>query len=198
MNWLDPIGASLSILSTYYFTQAKRTAWIIGVVAVILNGILYWQKGIYGYIVLESIYFISMIYGWYHWSNREPKKERPIRYLTFTQACLYTIFALIGIAIWAHCLQNWTDSDIPYWDATTTVLSLTAQWLLCIKIIHCWILWFFVDALVAIVQLYKGIPFHSAIHWLYLIMAVMGYYRWHKLYQQQLPSISFEKPAANF
>lgn len=189
MNWLDFVGASLSLISTYYFTQAKRLAWLVGLFAVTLNFMLYWQKGIYGHLLLEGIYFFSMVYGFYQWSmNVSNKPTRLIRYLSPKQIIYYILIAVFGIVCMAQTLSAFTDSTIPYWDATTTVLSLIAQWLLCMKIIHCWILWFIVDALVALLQLYKGIPFHSAVHWVYLIMAVMGYYRWRKLYAfQEMP-----------
>jgi nicotinamide mononucleotide transporter len=186
MNWLDPLGAGLSLICTYYFTNAKRMAWLIGMAAIILNSILYWQKGIYGHLLLESIYFITMIYGFMKWSNKKPEHSTAIRLLTLKEAAMLTIVAIVGVAVFAQILMHYTNSDIPYWDALTTTLSLIAQWMLCLKIIHCWIVWFIVDALVAALQLYKGIPFHSAIHFLYLGMAVMGYYRWHKLYKQKI------------
>jgi len=186
MNWLDFAGASLSLTSTYYFTQARRMAWLVGVFAIILNSILYWQKGIYGHLILEGIYFISMIYGWYQWSaGVSGKSSHLIRYLSIEQLGYYALLALVGILLTAQALSTLTDSTIPYWDATTTVLSLIAQWLLCKKVIHCWILWFVVDALVAILQLYKGLPFHSAVYWLYLFMAVVGYCRWRQLFTEQ-------------
>jgi nicotinamide mononucleotide transporter len=185
MNWLDPIGAGLSLICTYYFTSAKRVAWILGMCAILLNSILYWQKGIYGSLILESVYFLSMIYGWYQWSLKNNKTSAlSIRYLSFKQIAYICVVACMSILLLAKGLAL-TDSDIPYWDATTTVLSLIAQGLLCLKYIHCWILWFFVDALMASLQLYKGIPFHSAIHWSYLILAVLGYVRWRKIYQHE-------------
>ncbi len=191
MNWLDFTGASLSLISTYYFTQARRLAWLVGLFAITLNFILYWQKGIYGHLVLESMYFISMIYGWYQWSaGTTAKQSRLIRYLSWRHMGYYALLAICSILLMAKVLTVYTDSTIPYWDATTTILSLIAQWLLCIKIIHCWILWFVVDALVALLQLYKGLPFHSAVHWLYLIMAVVGYYRWRKLFTFQQAALN--------
>lgn len=183
MNWLDFIGAGLSLSCTYYFTQAKRFAWLIGIAATLLNGALYWQKGLYGAISLEIIYFFTMFVGWFHWSST--KKEKPIRHLSFNELITYIFIAVIGTFSVAFLLKNYANSDVPYWDAITTVLSLIAQWLLCLKVLHCWILWFIVDALIALLQFYKGIPFHSAMHWFYLFMAVMGYYRWKKLYHQQ-------------
>ncbi|MGE3317869.1 MAG: nicotinamide riboside transporter PnuC [Candidatus Berkiella sp.] len=197
MNWLDFTGASLSLISTYYFTQARRLAWLVGLFAIVLNSVLYWQKGIYGHLILESIYFISMIYGWYQWSvGLSNKPSLPIRYLSIEQFGYYVLLAVISIALTAQVLSTLTDSTIPYWDATTTVLSLIAQWLLCRKIIHCWILWFIVDALVALLQLYKGMPFHSAVHWLYLFMAVVGYYRWRQLFVQQNSSHDLHRKEA--
>lgn len=186
IHWLDPIGACLALLCTYQFAQAKRFAWILGLITIAINSVLYWQKGIYGHLLLEAIYCASMIYGWFHWSiPKENQKSRPIRYLILSEVLFYTALAIIGIGLLAQGLILYTDSDVPYWDATTTCLSLIAQWLLCRKVIHCWILWFVVDVMMACLQFYKGIPFHSAVHWLYLGMAVLGYYRWLSLYKAQ-------------
>lgn len=185
MNLLDPIGAGLSLICTYYFTKGQRIAWLLGIIAIIVNSILYWQKGIYGSLILEAVYFLSMIYGWFKWhSGNYPSKKLPIRYLSLKQIAYLCGIAVLGILLLANALAL-TDSDVPYWDAMTTTLSLIAQALLCLKIIHCWILWFVVDALVALLQLYKGIPFHSAIHWSYLILAVLGYFRWRKIYKTE-------------
>ncbi len=191
MNLLDPIGAGLSLICTYYFTSAKRVAWILGMCAIILNSILYWQKGIYGSLILETVYFLSMIYGWYQWSHHNNNSSFSIRYLSLKQVGFLVVIAVIGILLLGKGL-TFTDSTIPYWDACTTILSLIAQGLLCLKYIHCWILWFVVDALMASLQLYKGIPFHSAIHWSYLILAVMGYIRWRKIYKIENANIAYQ------
>lgn len=190
ISWLDPIGACLGLICTYYFTKANRFAWILGLITISINAVLYFQKGIYGRVGLEGLYFISMIYGLYHW-GRAPsqQKERPIRSLGLQESLGYSLLALTAIWGLATCLQHYTQSNVPYWDATTTILCLLAQWLLCRKVIESWILWFFVDAMVALLECYKGIPFHSAVHWLYLGMAVMGYIRWSKMFREQKPLI---------
>ncbi|MBS0290216.1 MAG: nicotinamide mononucleotide transporter [Proteobacteria bacterium] len=183
MNWLDPLGAGLSLVCTYHFTQAKRSAWLLGMLAIAVNSILYWQKGIYGALLLEGIYFVTMIYGWFQWmSSHTATKVRPIGYLTLKQTIILCFASIASIYIISYLLAL-AGSDIPYWDAITTTLSLLAQLLLCLKIIHCWILWFFVDALMALMQLYKGLPFHSALYWTYLALAVLGYLRWRQIAQ---------------
>ena len=150
----------------------------MGIVAITINAVLYWQKGIYGRVGLELLYFATMLYGLHHWGNAKTSSNTPlIRYLHYREIVLYALLAITSIWGLSEILQRFTDSTIPYWDASATILSLLAQWLLCRKIIHCWILWFVVDAMVALMQCYKGIPFHSAVHWMYLGMAVIGYCR---------------------
>lgn len=185
MNWLDFTGACLSLTCTYYFTTVKRAAWAIGAIAIILNSILYYQKGIYGSLFLEGVYFISMIWGWYEWGQKRHAKIRPVVFLKSKYLIGLSLIACVGIAFVSLLLKELTDSNVPYLDATITVLSLIAQGLLCLKVIHCWILWFIVDALVVGLHFYKGIPFHSALHCLYLIFAVVGFYRWHEIYKKQ-------------
>jgi nicotinamide mononucleotide transporter len=191
MNWLDLFGACLSLTCTYYFTTLKRAAWAIGALAIILNSILYYQKGIYGSLFLEAVYFISMIWGWYEWGKKRNADARPVIFLKSRHILFLSVLAVLGIAFVSFLLKAFTDSDVPYLDATITVLSLIAQGLLCIKVIHCWIVWFVVDALVAGLHIYKGIPFHSALHWLYLIFAVVGFCRWYQIYQKQDNQFTF-------
>ena len=121
-----------------------------------------------------------MFYGWIQWGSRSRRSALAIRSLSRGEGMFYGFISVIGILLLAKIL-TFTHSDIPYWDATTTILSLLAQWLLCLKIIHCWYLWFFVDAMVAGLQWYKGIPFHSAIHASYILLAILGYWRWRGL-----------------
>lgn len=188
MNWLDPIGASLSLLCTYYFTSARRFAWGLELLAITINAILYWQTALFGAVLKDGIYLVSILYGWYQWSIVGAQGSfRTIRYLTLKELLNFSTIAAIGIFILFQCLSHWTQSDVPLWDAVNTVLSLLAQYLLCIKVIECWILWFIVDISIALLQLYKQIPFHSAVHWLYLGLAVVGFIRWRKLYRQENP-----------
>jgi len=185
MNWLDLVGASLSLICTYYFTQAKRIAWIVGIAAISLNSVLYWEKGIYGHLILEAIYFGSMMIGWLQWSNtakHHPEQSFIVNHLSKRQYLYILVATGFAIGILSYFLKTYTQSDIPFWDASTTVLSLCAQILLCFKYLQCWVLWFIVDLLIAYLQLYKNIPFHSALHFVYLFLAVKGYLNWKKLY----------------
>ncbi len=193
ISLLDPIGAGCSILATYYFTQARSCAFPISLFAIGINSILYFQKGIYAHLGLEAIYVVSSVYGWYCWSTQTGVQLMPAtRFITrmpILTKIVFGVLAVISIPLLALGLQTCTDSDVPYWDATTTLLALLAQWMLCKKWIECWAIWFVVDALVAILHWAKGIPFHSVTHLFYLGMAVVGYLKWRKMMERDTSGI---------
>lgn len=174
----DLIGAVCSLLSTYYFIHMDNKAWGIGMIATCLNGGLYWYKGIYADMALESFYFFTMIYGWYQWQHNPRAHVSSLKQLNKTQALILTLSFSGGFALIYYILIHYTSSTVASLDAFTTTLSLVAQWLMCHKIIITWILWFITDAVYAWLYLSKNLPFHALLMLLYTGMAVIGYLSW--------------------
>jgi nicotinamide mononucleotide transporter len=168
--------------------RLNSKAWPIGIIAILLNGWLYWHKGIYADMVLEGIYFFSMGYGWYRWRGGvKNQKAEPLllNQLSSTQWALLTlILCVVFVGIYTS-LTLFTHSNVPLLDAVTTSLSLLAQWLMCHKIIVTWILWFITDALYALMYLNKNLPFHCGLMILYTGMAVSGYVMWVRTAQNK-------------
>lgn len=188
--FFDLIGALVSLISTYYFIHLNDKAWPIGMIATVVNGWLYWHKGIYADMILEFIYFLSMCYGWYKWRRNLADNITTDRFtlgylrpLQWISLCL--VLGLVFISI-HYLLQTLTHSTVALLDASTTALSLVAQWLMCHKIIVTWILWFITDALYATMYLSKNLPFHSMLMIIYTGMAIMGYVVWARRYKKTL------------
>lgn len=182
MSILDLLGALCSLLATYYFTKLYRCAWIMGLIATGLNITLYWQTKIYGHIFLEGLYALTMIFGIYFWYK--PISSKPvIRSLTPKQIFSLSLMGFIGILLYGMALTVFTNSPIPFWDASTTVMSLIAQILLISKYIQTWALWFIVDAMIATLQWQQSLPYHALATLCYLSLAGVGYTRWQKIQQ---------------
>ena len=179
MIWLDAIGACLALCATFLFTNTYRTAWLFGLVAVMINFYLYFNKGIYARLFLECFYLVTMLGGFKLWGGLK-KAHRPIVSLSKTQLLLLLTGWLIVSALVGTLLAQVTPSTIPYLDATSTTGSMIAQLLLCFKVLECWIFWLVVDSLAAWLQFQKDIPFHASVHIIYLAFAVYGYIKWHR------------------
>lgn len=182
VHTLDWVGSILSFCSTVFFIKADVKGWQFGIAATLLNSFLYGWLGIYGDMSLEGMYFIMMIYGWYVWLHGgKHHDELTISHITVKHALILIVLASGAAYLLEAFLHYDTNSQVPYLDAITTVISLTAQWLTCRKIIESWILWLVVDAFYVGLFIYKGIPIHSILHALYVLMAVAGYWRWYRL-----------------
>lgn len=181
---LDIIGASLAFISTIFYIRISILAWPISLISLCISLSLYWHKGIYGDMGLHIIYISMSIYGWYAWKFGGRKhSELPISSLTFSLTTKLALIATIGISALYFILSHYTNSQIPLWDATTTILSLIAEWMICRKIIQCWGLWFLMDASFVGIYFFKGLPAHAILNIVYVGMAVAGYWRW----QRQIP-----------
>ena len=178
---LDILGASLSFFSTIFYIAANRLAWPISLLAIGINLVLYYKTGLFADTLKESVYAISCLLGWYWWLHGGKKKKAlNIRRINRQHAFVLLLLSVLSSAILSWLLIHAMHSSVPYWDAITTILSLTAQWLICRKIIECWILWFIVDVLYAGLYFYKGLPVHGGLMALYTMMAVVGYMTWYR------------------
>ena len=177
--WLDVIGAIFSLASTLLYIKANKSAWPISLVAICINIFLYYKTGIYGDMSLEIIYFTLVFYGWYQWAwGGANNTNLTISRITPKLGLLLSAIAFLGTCSLSCILINFTNSQVPYWDNSTTFLSLNAQWMICKKILETWAVWFVVDALYVELYFNKALPFHSTLLIVYCVLAIIGYYRW--------------------
>lgn len=178
---LDITAAACGFLATIFFIKINKYAWPLSLVAIAIDIFLYMHKGLYGDFMLQCVYLISVFYGWYEWLyGGKNKKELPISSMSVKLTLVLTLIAVVGIAGLTAFLKYKTNSQVPYLDATTTILSLIAQWMICRKIIQCWFLWFFVDAIYVGLYFFKGLPAHGVLNTIYVSMAVAGYITWRR------------------
>ena len=178
---LDLSGSVLAFTSTVFYVRINPLAWPVGLLAILIDISLYFKKGLFGDTCLNGVYFILTLYGWYRWKfGGKSRSELPISSINKKLALKLLLIASIGIYAAFFILSRYTNSKVPLWDATTTILSLIAEWMICNKIIQNWILWFLVDSMYVGLYFYKGIPIHGTLNIIYLFMAVSGYLKWKK------------------
>ncbi len=82
-------------------------------------------------------------------------------------------------------LINFTDSDVPYWDATTTSFAITGMWLMARKKIENWIAWIITDLVSVPLYHHKGLFLTSFQFAVFTILAFTGYMAWRKTLSRQ-------------
>src|SRR5690606_31796965 len=122
-------------------------------------------------------------YGWMGWKGIRNNRPLTISYLRPVHYLWTTMISILLFAIMVTFLSVTWESISPNLDAMIVSLSIVAQFLLCRKIIECWILWFIIDLAIACLHFEKALLFHSAQHIIYLALAISGYMNWYKIYK---------------
>lgn len=184
--WLDFFGAITSLIATLLFVYANRYAWLMTCLAAGVNGVLYFQQGIYADTLLELAYFVMSAYGWIAWKNPSDKPALPVQNLSLQQVLQSIGISTALFILLYFLLTQYTPSKVPGLDAITVALSLTAQGLMCRKYIEAWFFWWITDLLYTGLYSIKHLPFHVALMLIYTSLAVQGYLRWKQLQPKPL------------
>ena len=78
----------------------------------------------------------------------------------------------------AWLLLRHTDSDVAWWDALTTALSLIGQALLGRKYLENWVIWLVVNMISVGLFAYKGLWLTCVLYALFVVLSVTGWRQW--------------------
>lgn len=186
---LELSGLVFGLLAVYFLIKENIRTWPIGIIYVLISFVIFWQQRLYGDLILHVFFLILNIYGWYYWiaGKKKNEEELPVTRTSSSLMLKVLLASGIGIFIFGYFLDNihiiWPDlgeAAVPYWDSTTSILSVTAMWLQARKKVENWIFWFFVDVLATGIYVYKGIYFYAALYGIYIFLAIAGYLAWKK------------------
>jgi len=151
--------------------------------------VIFWQSQLYGDFLLHIIFLILNIYGWYTWTRGKSGSNEALVVTknNSQETFLQLAITIIGILVFAQLLiyiPSWIDgletASVPYWDSTTSILSVTGIWLTTRKKIENWYYWFVVDVLAVGIYYYKELYFYSLLYFIYIFLAIAGYIAWRK------------------
>lgn len=134
---------------------------------------------------LQVVYVFMQLYGWYHWVyGGKDDEELPVTRLSTMRLAMWSAAGAAGIGGLGFMMDTYTDADLAYWDASTTVLSLIAQWLMAKKVLESWVFWIVVDVLAVGIYAVKGLYLTTGLYAVFLGLATAGLVAWLKSYRQ--------------
>ncbi|MEZ4887154.1 MAG: nicotinamide riboside transporter PnuC [Chitinophagales bacterium] len=188
-SWID-LGALIS--GIFYVTLAAKEnvwCWLAGLVNVVLFFVIAFNAQMYSDVGLQVVYFGLTLYGWWQWVYGS-KNNKQQNTLTITTTSPKLWLALIPFTLFAtillyFVLDKWTDTDVAFWDALTTALSLTATWMTARKKLENWLVWIIADPIYVGLLYYKGWYLSGLLFGIYTVIAVLGYLEWRKKMSKQ-------------
>ena len=153
----------------------------------ILNGGLYLvvfrQAKLYSDAGLQLAFIGLLIYGWAKWLRADAAPDAPPLPIRRTPRRLWQWLAGAGLlyAVGAGFLfSRYTDAALPYWDSSTTAVSLVAQTLLSRRNLENWLLWIGVDVAYVGMYWHRDLYLTSALYAVFLVLAAYGYWQWRR------------------
>lgn len=177
---LEATAVIFGLLSVWYSKKEHIWVYPTGIISVLIYVYITFEYKLYADMGINAYYFVMSVYGWYHWTNTGDQREQiPITRNSRNEN-------LVGFALMAGSFLiirfglDFTDSDVPTWDALTTATAITGMWLMARKKIENWIAWIITDIIAVPLYLYKGLPLTSFQFLIFTILAFWGYFAWKK------------------
>ena len=176
---LDQTNLILGIAGVWLMIRQSLWAFPVGLVAVTLQAVLFYQSRYYADGTLQIFFFAALAYGWWHWTHdKGAAPELPVARLTPRGLLVTIALAGAGTLIWALVARKYTDSIMPFRDAFIAAFSVAAQTLQSRKQIENWPFWVVVNG-VAICSYWLGGLYYTAfLYLIYLLMAFGGWRSW--------------------
>jgi nicotinamide mononucleotide transporter len=178
---LDQINLVVGVAGVWLMIRRNLWAFPVGLVAVTVQGILFFRTRIYADALLQVFFFVTLAWGWWHWvKHRGAAKELPVTKLSGRGRVVVLVTASLVTCIWALALRRWTDAVIPWRDAFIAAFSVAAQVLQARKNVETWPLWVIVNLMAIPAYWSASLAYSAFLYLIYLGLAFEGWREWHR------------------
>ncbi len=178
MSLIELIAAALGLVSVWFTVRQNIWCFPIGIVMVTLYAYVFYDAKLYSDMLLQLIYVVLQVWGWYQWKKGDEQQNLPITWLNNGQRLLALATVLLATAALGTFMFRQTDAAFPYIDASLTATSLVAQGLMTYKKIENWVLWIIADIVYVFVYWQRDLPITAVLYAIFLVMASVGLYEW--------------------
>lgn len=183
---IEWIAVTTGVLSVWFSMKENILVYPFGIVSVLIYVYLAFQYKLYADMGVNGYYFVMSVYGWMYWKNTDGVRDQIPVTVNNAREWLITVTLLVGsFGILVFVLMNFTDSDVPFWDATTTCFAITGMWLMARKKLENWIAWIICDLISIPLYFYKGLVLTSVQFLLFTGLACAGYLAWKKSLERE-------------
>lgn len=198
MSWAEALAVIFAIASVLFARANNIWVYPAGIAGILLNIYIFIgaEYKLYPDAALNLYYLVMSVYGWYFWLKKPPRKdtlqksekteETPITWCNkreyFTAAVIFIV--LWGILFW--WLDTYKINNVPVMDSFTSAMAATGMWLLAKRKVENWIALLIADGVDIAVFFVKKLILFCGLNIFYVIIAILGYIAWKKLYQERM------------
>jgi nicotinamide mononucleotide transporter len=181
VTWTEILGFVTGAASVLLAVRESAWNWPVGIANNIFFLILFWKARLYADAILQIVYIVISIFGWWNWvRGGAGHTELPVSRTTTRTAIVLALLTSAATVLLTAVLRRFTDSSAPFGDGVTTALSLTAQYMLSRKLLENWWVWMSADVIYVALYCYKSLYLTGVLYALFFAMCIAGYVGWRK------------------
>ncbi|HSI59743.1 MAG TPA: nicotinamide riboside transporter PnuC [Ideonella sp.] len=184
-TWLEIAAVIIALAMVGCNIREIHWGWPLAVVSSLMYFALFWRSKLYGDASLQIFFAAVAFWGWFQWLRGVRADGSSLHVARLTRRGLaWTVGACV--LLWPATglfLKTYTDTDVPWWDAFPTAVSLVGQFLLGRKFIENWAVWIVVNVVSVGLFAYKGLWLTVALYTVFIALSVVGWREWSRRVQ---------------
>jgi nicotinamide mononucleotide transporter len=181
-TWLEIAAFALALIMVGCNIREIHWGWPLAIVSSLMYFAVFWRSKLYGDASLQIFFAVVAFWGWLQWLRGVRADGSGLRVARLTPRGLgFTLLA--GALLWPATglfLARYTDTDVPWWDAFPTAVSLVGQFLLGRKFIENWAVWIVVNVVSIGLFAYKHLWLTAVLYTIFVVLSVMGWRAWQR------------------
>ncbi len=183
---LDLLNLLVGVLGVWLMTRRKLAAFPVGLLAVSVQGVLFFREKFYADALLQVFFFATLAWGWRHWvRDRGDAPELPVARLSWRGRAAVLASAGVATVAWGLASRQWTDAPMPFRDAFIAAFSVAAQVLQARKNVENWALWVAVNITAIASYWSAAMAFTAFLYMIYLVLGLLGWAAWARAMRAQ-------------
>jgi nicotinamide mononucleotide transporter len=188
-TWLELVAVVLALAMVGCNIREIHWGWPLAIASSLMYFVLFWDSKLYGEAGLQVFFAVLAGWGWSQWLRGVRPDGSVLRVeklspegIARTLAACAVLWPMTGLF-----LKHVTDSDVPWWDAFPTAVSLVGQFLLGRKYVENWLAWVAVNAVSVGLFIHKGLWLTVGLYAVFIVLSVVGYVEWRKRLAERAP-----------
>jgi nicotinamide mononucleotide transporter len=180
VTWLELAAVVIALAMVGCNIREIHWGWPLAIVSSLMYFTLFWRNKLYGEAWLQVSFAIVAFWGWFEWLRGRGADGAPLRVHRLTARGWAAVLLAAAVA-WPALgwfLDTNTDTDVPWWDAFPTALSLIGQALLGRKLLENWGVWIVVNAVSIGLFMHKALWLTAALYLVFIAMSIVGWRAW--------------------
>jgi nicotinamide mononucleotide transporter len=180
VNWTEVTAFALALAMVGCNIREIHWGWPLAIASSLLYFVVFWDSRLYGDASLQVFFAVVGLWGWFQWLRGRRSDGSTLHVMQLRPRGI-ALTVLACAALWpvtGWFLAHYTDTDVPWWDAFPTALSLVGQFLLGRKFIENWGVWVVVNVVSIGLFAYKGLWLTVVLYAIFAALSVVGWRAW--------------------